>query len=276
MPNKAERKWQFWIDRGGTFTDIVARTPEGALLTGKFLSENPERYADAAVHGIRSLMGLAADATLPCERIAAIKMGTTVATNALLERRGERTLLVVTKGFGDALRIGYQNRPRLFDRHIVLPGMLYEAVVEAEERVDADGRVILPLDEERTAVDLQRAFDRGISAVAIVLMHGYRHHRHEQRIAGIARQIGFSQISVSHQVSPLIKLVARGDTTVVDAYLTPLLRRYVDRLAGQLGSELRRCPADVHAVERRSHRCRPVPWPGRDTLRSGRRRGRHG
>jgi 5-oxoprolinase (ATP-hydrolysing) len=237
MQSKAERKWQFWIDRGGTFTDIVARTPEGSLLTGKYLSENPERYADAAVHGIRSLMGLAADAALPCERIAAIKMGTTVATNALLERRGERTLLVVTKGFGDALRIGYQNRPRLFDRHIVLPGMLYEAVVEAEERVDAAGRVILPLDEERTAVDLQRAFDRGISAVAIVLMHGYRHHRHERRIAGIARRIGFGQISVSHQVSPLIKLVARGDTTVVDAYLTPLLRRYVDRLAGQLGAD---------------------------------------
>ena len=267
MANRAERKWQFWIDRGGTFTDIVARNPEGALLTAKFLSENPGKYADAAVHGIRSLMGLAADAALPCERIAAIKMGTTVATNALLERRGERTLLVVTKGFGDALRIGYQNRPRLFDRHIVLPGMLYEAVVEAEERVDAAGRVILPLDEERTAADLQRAFDRGISAVAIVLMHGYRHHRHEQRIAGIAGRIGFGQISVSHQVSPLIKLVARGDTTVVDAYLTPLLRRYVDRLAGQLGSDCG--PARLMFMQSSGGLTDAALFRGRDAVLSG-------
>jgi 5-oxoprolinase (ATP-hydrolysing) len=236
MQTVTETKWQFWIDRGGTFTDIVARTPGGSLVTGKYLSENPERYADAAIHGIRTLMGLGPGDAIPGERIAAIRMGTTVATNALLERRGERTLLVITKGFGDALRIGYQNRPKLFARHIVLPEMLYEEVVEVEERIDCEGNVILPLNEELTELALRQAHARGINSVAIVLMHGYRHSLHEKRIAEIAGGIGFGQISVSHQVSPLIKLVARGDTTVVDAYLTPLLRAYVDRIAGELGA----------------------------------------
>lgn len=233
---KAETRWQFWIDRGGTFTDIVGRTPGGSLVTGKFLSENPERYADAAIHGIRTLMGLGPGDAIPGERIAAIRMGTTVATNALLERRGERTLLVITRGFGDALRIGYQNRPKLFARHIVLPEMLYEEVAEVEERIDCEGNIILPLNEELTETALRQAHARGIDAVAIVLMHGYRHSLHEKRIAEIAKGIGFGQISVSHQVSPLIKLVSRGDTTVVDAYLTPLLRAYVDRIADTLAS----------------------------------------
>ena len=236
METTAERQWRFWIDRGGTFTDVVARRPDGTIATGKFLSDCPERYADAAVHGIRTLMGLDAAAPIPCGRIAEVRMGTTVATNALLERRGEPTLLVITEGFGDALRIGYQNRPRIFARHIVLPEMLYAGVVEARERVAADGTVILPLDEPRLERDLHRFRHKGINSVAIVLLHGYRYPRHEERIAALAAASGFAHISVSHRVSPLIKLVARGDTTVVDAYLTPLLRRYVDQVADRLGA----------------------------------------
>ncbi|MBL8671709.1 MAG: hydantoinase B/oxoprolinase family protein [Alphaproteobacteria bacterium] len=226
--------WQFWIDRGGTFTDIVARTPEGEIRTRKLLSEDPERYADAAVHGIRALLGLQDGEALPAGAVAAVKMGTTVATNALLERKGDRTLLVITKGFGDMLRIGYQNRPKLFALEIVLPEMLYETVVEAEERILADGAVERALDEAAARRDMQAAYDRGIRAVAIVLVHGYRYPQHEERLAAIARAIGFPQVSVSHVVSPLVKLVSRGDTTVVDAYLSPILRRYVDRVAQQL------------------------------------------
>ncbi len=226
--------WQFWIDRGGTFTDVVAKRPDATLITCKLLSENPERYPDAALHGIRTLLGLAAGDPIPAHKIAAIKMGTTVATNALLERKGEPTLLMITKGFGDGLRIGYQNRPHLFARHIVLPEMLYARVIEVEERVDAQGQIIIPLNLEQAEQDLRAAFADGIRAVAIVLMHGYRFHQHEQQLTALAEQIGFSQISVSHQVSPLIKLIARGDTTVVDAYLSPILRRYVDQVAGQL------------------------------------------
>jgi 5-oxoprolinase (ATP-hydrolysing) len=231
-----ENGWRFWIDRGGTFTDVVARQPDGTVVTGKYLSENPELYQDAALHGIRMLMGLDAGTPIPGERIAEVRMGTTVATNALLERRGEPTLLVITRGFGDALRIGYQNRPQLFARHIVLPELLYSDVVEAAERIDAEGNVIIPLDEMQIERELRRVYRSGISSVAIVLMHGYRYHRHEERIAAIAEAAGFSHISVSHRISPLIKLVARGDTTVVDAYLTPLLRRYVDRIAGRLAA----------------------------------------
>ena len=229
-------KWQFWIDRGGTFTDVAAKAPDGRLVTCKLLSDNPERYPDAALHGIRTILGLAADAPLPAERIASVKMGTTVATNALLERKGEPTLLVITRGFGDGLRIGAQNRPQLFARHIVLPEMLYARVVEVEERVDAQGQVVVALNEAQAARDLQAAYDQGLRSAAIVLMHGYRFHRHEERLAALAREIGFTQISVSHRVSPLIKLIARGDTTVVDAYLSPILRRYVDRVAGQLAT----------------------------------------
>ena len=227
--------WQFWIDRGGTFTDIVARRPDGSLVAHKLLSDNPERYRDAAVHGIRELLGVAPGAPIPVENIAAIKMGTTVATNALLERAGERTVLVITQGFADALRIGYQNRPRLFVRRIELPSMLYERVIEADERIGAHGDVVRPLDTAAVERALRSAFADGIKAVAIVLMHGYRYPQHERAIAGIARALGFPQVSVSSEASPLMKLVSRGDTTVVDAYLSPILRRYVDEVERDLG-----------------------------------------
>ncbi len=228
-------KWQFWIDRGGTFTDIVARKPDGSLLTHKLLSENPERYADAAIQGIRELLDVPAGEKIPAEKIEAVKMGTTVATNALLERKGDRTVLVTTTGFRDALRIAYQNRPKLFDRNIKLPEMLYERVIEADGRFDAQGAELTALDRENLRRDLQAAFDDGIRACAIVFMHGYRYTAHENAAAEIAREIGFTQVSVSNQVSPLMKLVSRGDTTVVDAYLSPILRRYVDQVAGELG-----------------------------------------
>jgi 5-oxoprolinase (ATP-hydrolysing) len=227
--------WQFWIDRGGTFTDIVARRPDGLLVTHKLLSENPERYADAALAGIRELLGVKHGQAIPAEAVDAVKMGTTVATNALLERKGERTALFVTRGFRDALRIAYQNRPRIFDRHIVLPEMLYDKVYEVEERVGARGAVLLPLDSGKLLADLQLARREGFRSIAILLMHGYRFPQHEQQAFDLAKQVGFEQISVSHRVSPLMKLVGRGDTTVVDAYLSPILRRYVEQVAGDLG-----------------------------------------
>jgi 5-oxoprolinase (ATP-hydrolysing) len=227
--------WQFWIDRGGTFTDIVARSPDGRILTHKLLSDNPELYRDAAVQGIRELLGLRPGAAIPSAHISSVKMGTTVATNALLERKGDRTVLVVTAGFADALRIAYQNRPHIFARHIQLPELLYERVIEAKERVTAEGQVLAPLDQDALRAALRTAFDQGIRAAAILFMHGYRHSNQEKLAASIAREIGFTQISVSHQVSPLMKLVGRGDTTVVDAYLSPILRRYVDQVAGELG-----------------------------------------
>jgi 5-oxoprolinase (ATP-hydrolysing) len=230
-------RWQFWIDRGGTFTDIVAQRPDGGLVVHKLLSENPDRYADAPLQGIRDLMGLAPDAPIPAEAIASIKMGTTVATNALLERKGDRTLFITTAGFKDALRIGYQNRPDIFARHIQLPEMLYERVVEVHARMDAQGEILQPLTEaecDRLRRELQRTYNDGIRACAIALLHGYRYPQHEQAVAELARAVGFPQISISHQVSPLMKLVSRGDTTVVDAYLSPILRRYVDRIAAAL------------------------------------------
>jgi 5-oxoprolinase (ATP-hydrolysing) len=226
--------WQFWIDRGGTFTDIVARRPDGTLATHKLLSENPERYRDAALAGIRHLLGLTAGEPVPAGLVGAVKMGTTVATNALLERKGEPTVLAITRGFGDALRIAYQNRPRLFARHIVLPELLYGDVIEIDERIGAHGEVVLPLDEAAARKALQAAYGRGFRSLAIVFMHGYRFTEHEQAVARIARATGFTQVSVSHEVSPLMKLVARGDTTVVDAYLSPVLRRYVDQVAAEL------------------------------------------
>ena len=226
--------WEFWIDRGGTFTDVIGRRPDGALLTHKLLSENPEAYRDAAVHGIRHLLGLAPGAPIPSERIAAVKMGTTVATNALLERKGDRTLLLITRGFRDALRIGYQARPKIFAKHIIKPDMLYERVIEVDERVRADGTVERELDLDAMRGELERAKADGIEAVAVVLMHAYRHSDHEKRVAALAREIGFPQVSASHEVSPLIKLVGRGDTTVVDSYLSPILRRYVAQVAGDL------------------------------------------
>jgi 5-oxoprolinase (ATP-hydrolysing) len=228
--------WQFWIDRGGTFTDIVAQNPDGEIILHKLLSENPERYQDAAIQGIREILGIPADESIPTEQIAAVKMGTTVATNALLERKGDRTLLLITKGFHDALRIGYQNRPNIFARHIVLPEMLYERVIEVEERYTAQGEELIPLQINETLIQaLQTAYDDGIRACAIVFLHGYRYPNHEQQIAAIVRDMGFTQISVSHEVSPLMKLVSRGDTTVVDAYLSPILRRYVQQVATALG-----------------------------------------
>ncbi|MGC2855238.1 hydantoinase B/oxoprolinase family protein [Novispirillum sp. DQ9] len=226
--------WQFWIDRGGTFTDIIAQAPDGRRLTHKVLSENPERYKDAALQGIRDLLGLGAEDAIPADGVEVVRMGTTVATNALLERKGDRVLLVTTRGFGDALRIGTQNRPRLFDRHIILPEMLYERVLEVDERIGAHGDILRPLDEAAARAGLEEAFAGGIRACAIVLMHAYRHPQHEKALADLARSVGFTQVSVSHEVSPLMKLVGRGDTTVADAYLSPVLRRYVEQVAGSL------------------------------------------
>lgn len=240
--------WQFWIDRGGTFTDIVAQRPDGEIVVHKLLSENPERYRDAALQGIRELLGISPEAPIPTEQIAAVKMGTTVATNALLERKGDRTLLLITKGFRDALRIGYQNRPNIFARHIVLPEMLYGQVIEVEERYTAQGEELLPLQVDDTLMQaLQNAWDAGIRSVAIAFLHGYRYPQHEQQIAAIVREMGFTQVSVSHRVSPLMKLVSRGDTTVVDAYLSPILRRYVDQVSSELisGSDALAAPDGI-------------------------------
>ena len=233
-PNASTSRWQFWIDRGGTFTDVVARRPDGSIVTHKLLSENPEQYRDAAVAGIRHLLGLKAGEPVTPALVECVKMGTTVATNALLERKGEPTLLVTTRGFRDGLRIAYQNRPRLFDRHIVLPELLYSAVVEAEERVGAHGEVIEPLDEELLKKELLAQYQQGLRSVAIVFMHGYRFTAHEQAAARIAREVGFTQVSTSHETSPLMKFVSRGDTTVVDAYLSPILRRYVEQVAAEM------------------------------------------
>src|SRR5690348_3909377 len=226
--------WDFWIDRGGTFTDVIGRRPDGTLVAHKLLSENPEAYRDAAVQGIRDLLGLAPGAPIPPGLIGAVKMGTTVATNALLERKGERTLLITTRGFRDALKIGYQARPRIFARQIIKPDMLFERVVEVEERVRADGTVERDLDVEGARAALAQAKADGLLAVAIVFMHAYRFSAHEERVAALAREMGFAQVSVSHEVSPLIKLVGRGDTTVIDAYLSPILRRYVAQVAGEM------------------------------------------
>jgi 5-oxoprolinase (ATP-hydrolysing) len=230
----ASPRWQFWIDRGGTFTDVVARRPDGSLVTHKLLSDNPEQYRDAAVAGIRHLLGLNAGGPVTPEVVECVKMGTTVATNALLERKGEPTLLVTTKGFRDALRIAYQNRPRLFDRRIVLPELLYSEVIEARERVGARGEIIQSLDEPLLRKELEAAFARGLRSVAIVFMHGYRYVAHERAAQRLAREIGFTQISTSHETSPMMKFVSRGDTTVVDAYLSPILRRYVDQVAAEM------------------------------------------
>jgi 5-oxoprolinase (ATP-hydrolysing) len=230
----ASKQWQFWIDRGGTFTDIVARDPDGQLSTHKLLSENPGRYRDAAIAGIKSVLGVSLDQPIPAGLIDAVKMGTTVATNALLERKGERVLLLVNRGFADALRIGNQARPRLFDLAITLPSMLYEQVVEIDGRVGIDGEEIETLDEAAARRHLAAARAAGISACAIVLLHAWKYPAHEQRLAALAREAGFSQVSASHAVSPLLRLVPRGDTTVVDAYLSPILRRYVDQVAAEL------------------------------------------
>jgi 5-oxoprolinase (ATP-hydrolysing) len=231
-------EWQFWIDRGGTFTDVVAQAPDGKIVIHKLLSENPERYTDAPLQGMRDILGIPPHAPLPAEQIAVVKMGTTVATNALLERKGDRTLLLITNGFRDALRIAYQNRPQIFARQIILPEMLYERVIEVPERYSAQGEELQPLQITETfSAQLQAAYDAGIRSCAIALLHSYRYPDHERQLAQIVRDIGFTQVSVSHEVSPLIKLVSRGDTTVVDAYLSPILRRYIDRIAAELGHD---------------------------------------
>jgi 5-oxoprolinase (ATP-hydrolysing) len=227
-------RWQFWVDRGGTFTDIVARKPDGSIVTHKLLSEDPERYEDPAVEGIRRLLEVPRDEAISPQLVEVVKMGTTVATNALLERNGEPTVLLVTKGFRDSLRIGYQNRPRLFDRHIVLPTPLYTKVVEVDERLGARGNVIRPLDIRTLRAQLQGAYQEGFRTLAVVLMHAYRYPVHEAQIERLAHDVGFTHISVSHKVSPLMKLISRGDTTVVDAYLAPVLRRYVDQVVSKM------------------------------------------
>jgi len=256
--------WQFWIDRGGTFTDIVARCPDGTLRTHKLLSDNPEQYTDAAIAGIRYLLGIKSGTAIPVGLIEAVKMGTTVATNALLERKGEKTLLAISSGFRDQLRIAYQNRPRIFDREIKLPELLYADVVEIDERIGARGEIIKPLDELATHNALKATWMLGFRAIAIVLMHGYRYTSHEQRIAEIAREIGFTQVSASHEVSPLMKIVSRGDTTVVDAYLSPILRRYVDQVAADLPAITR-----LFFMQSNGGLCDAHFFQGKDSILSG-------
>ena len=226
--------WQFWIDRGGTFTDIVAKKPDGKIIIDKLLSENSDAYKDAAVEGIKRILELKKEDKIPTDNISSVKMGTTVATNALLERKGDRTLLLITKGFGDLLRIGYQNRPLLFDLNIKLPELLYERVVEVSERLNEKGEVVTKLNEKEVRNSLIKAKSDGINSVAIAFMHSYINPNHENKIEQIAKEENFNQISVSHKVSPLIKLVGRGDTTVVDAYLSPILRRYVNQVSEEL------------------------------------------
>ncbi|MEM1047976.1 MAG: hydantoinase B/oxoprolinase family protein [Pseudomonadota bacterium] len=260
-------KWDFWIDRGGTFTDIVGRAPDGAIRSHKLLSENPEAYRDAAIRGIRDLMGLAPDAPVPTERIAHIKMGTTVATNALLERKGAPTVLVTTRGFRDALRIGYQARPDIFAKHIIKPAELYDQVIEIDERILADGTVETPVDLAGAEAALRAAHAEGLRSVAIVFMHAYAFPDHEAAVAEIAETVGFTQISVSHRVSPLMKLVGRGDTTVVDAYLSPILRRYVDQVAEEL--DLRNSPCRLMFMMSSGGLTDADLFQGKDAILSG-------
>ena len=227
-------KWQFWVDRGGTFTDLIARTPEGLLKTTKLLSDNPGHYDDAVLHGIGTLMAVPAGAPLPSRQIDCVRMGTTVATNALLERKGARTLLVTTRGYADVLKIGYQNRPDIFALDIQLPEPLYQQVLEIDERLAADGSVITPLQAADYRQDLVRARAAGVEAVAVVFMHAYRNPAHERALGAVARELGFKQVTLSHETSALIKFVGRGDTTVVDAYVSPVLYRYIRQLQAAL------------------------------------------
>jgi 5-oxoprolinase (ATP-hydrolysing) len=253
-----DRSWSFAIDRGGTFTDVVARSSDGRLRVEKLLSENPGQYADAALEAIRRVLADEGGT------VAEVRMGTTVATNALLERKGERVALAITRGFGDALRIGYQARPEIFARHIVLPSMLYERIVEIDERVGVDGEVLRPFDEEAALQPLTEVRASGIDALAIILMHGWKWQAHETRLAEIARELGFTQVSVSHEVAPLIKLVGRGDTTVVDAYLSPVLRRYVDRVAAGLP-----IGTDLHFMQSNGGLAEATAFRGKDAILSG-------
>ncbi|WP_316426772.1 hydantoinase/oxoprolinase family protein [Leptolyngbya boryana] len=260
----ANQGWQFWIDRGGTFTDVVAQRPDSTIVVHKLLSENPECYKDAAIQGIRDVLGLTNDQPIPCDQIAVVKMGTTVATNALLERQGDRTVLLITQGFRDALRIGYQNRPNIFAQQIMRPEMLYERVIEVEGRFSAQGTELCPVQiTEELIRSLTAAYEDGIRACAIVLLHGYRYPQHEQQLAEIAQKIGFTQISVSHQVSPLMKLVSRGDTTVVDAYLSPILRRYVDQVSAALNN------TDLMFMQSNGGLVNAQQFQGKDSILSG-------
>ncbi len=256
-------KWLFWIDRGGTFTDVVARAPNGGLLTRKLLSENSARYQDAAVAAMRDLLEVGEDDAFPTDRVAEVRMGTTVATNALLERAGDRVVLVVTKGFADALEIGYQNRPKLFDLDIQKPLPLYERVVEVDERVNSSGDVVRALDDATIRAALAQAFDDGIRAVAILFMHGYKYPTNERLVAEIARDLGFDEIVTSHQAAGLMKLVARGDTTVADAYLTPTLRRYVKRVAEATGLK------NIFFMQSSGGLARADRFRGKDAILSG-------
>nr|WP_298897647.1 hydantoinase B/oxoprolinase family protein [uncultured Altererythrobacter sp.] len=265
--SEPQGKWQFWIDRGGTFTDVIARAPDCALHTRKLLSENPENYDDAALHVVRGFLGLDADAEIPLGSVQAIKMGTTVATNALLERKGERTLLAITRGLGDAIEIGYQARPNTFALNIVKPAPLYSASLEIDERILADGTVEMPLDKEQACAALQAAFEDGFRAIAIALMHGYKYTQHEQALAKIAHDIGFTQVSASHQVSPLTKIVSRGETTIVDAYLTPVLRRYVDRVSASFGDTP--APGQLSFMQSSGGLTDAARFRGRDAILSG-------
>lgn len=261
--SEADASWRFWIDRGGTFTDLIAVAPDGSLVTRKLLSENPERYDDAAIAGIRNVLGIAPGDPIPAERIHSVRMGTTVATNALLERKGTRTVLVINRGLGDVLRIGSQARPRLFDLAITLPSMLYETVIEIDGRIGVDGQETAPLNEASARDALMAAKTDGVEAVAIALMHGWKNPAHERRLMDIAREIGFSQVSASHIVSPLLRLVPRGDTTVVDAYLSPILRRYVDRVAKALDG------AKLYFMQSHGGLAEASSFEGKDAILSG-------
>lgn len=260
-------KWDFWIDRGGTFTDIVARGPDGTLQAHKLLSENPDAYPDAALQGIRDVLDIPSNSPIPAADIGSVKMGTTVATNALLERKGDRVVLLTNVGFGDALEIGYQSRPRLFDREIIKPELLYERVEEVEGRILSDGTVDIEFDKDKAFDALMSAYESGIRSVAIVFMHAYRYPQHEKLAGKIARQIGFTQVSISHEISPLIKFVGRGDTTVVDAYLSPILRRYVDGIERELDSD----DNDTHLMFMMSSGglTKSALFQGRDAILSG-------
>ena len=266
-PSSSDGQWQFWIDRGGTFTDVIARAPDRTLQTRKLLSENKESYADAALHGIREFLGVDEGDEIPLAQIEAIKMGTTVATNALLERKGERTLLAITRGLGDVIEIGYQARPETFALDIVKPVPVYSASLEIDERILADGTVEMPLDEAQAYAALRAAYEDGYRAVAIVLMHGYKYVQHEQALARIAHDIGFTQVSASHQVSPLTKIVSRGETTIVDAYLTPILRRYVDRVAAAFCDEP--APGQLSFMQSSGGLTDAAQFRGRDAILSG-------
>jgi 5-oxoprolinase (ATP-hydrolysing) len=256
-------RWEFWIDRGGTFTDVVGRRPDGTLAVHKLLSQNPGRYHDPAVAGIRHLLAVPPGGPLPAEAISVVRLGTTVATNALLERNGEPTVLVITRGFADALRIAYQDRPRIFDRQIVRPEMVYSRVIEVTERVGARGELITALDTEAASRELRAAYADGFRSVAVVCMHGYRYPAHEARIGELARRAGFTQVSLSHATSPLMKLVSRGDTTLVDAYLSPILARYVDQVTSELG------PVRVQFMQSNGGLTDARLFRGKDSILSG-------